>query len=449
MDPVFLAMMALALTPAILIALYILYGLTMALLMLGGKLNAKLISGRLESVEKIIDSSYRHVYQNVLIKLEDGSGLSLKELKMATGLRQSGLLRIGGRFMMAVRPKGLKRGKVRLLAAANGRETVCLKKDLMRGYDLDWAQPVFLALAGMTLGFVFLMDPLAARGYESGFVAAALACGLVPAALLIVLYQLAARKFHHRVRQELEERTRGWAADSEAAPERGRAIAPLALNGDLEAAGLAAGAVSLGGVFFLLKWFALALTVFSSALARPKFEMRRFLIRSAGQAKRDASNVVFFKNAVLEDPFSRRKKTIKRFVPAANLINNGLIDEGLEGEWMVESGKLGHPSTEETIGALKAAACLTDDQLHLDLFDILTLYNYPPIIAPLAAALAGAFVGSLVIINRTSGSPGPLDFLWLIPATVLPVVIMTAARKRIIAAVQKPLQKKFTPAQTV
>lgn len=437
-----IGLLLLPLIPVLILVIYIMYGLVVALLMLSGRWKTEIISGRLESVGEIADTQSINTYNNAVLSLDgQPEPIAVKKLLLGAYLRKANVLRLDGRFILLVRRRASNFNKVKLLGLADGREIHFSTQDLKTLGRLEWAQCFFLAIFASIPGFVFLTPPLIDRGQIWPGILAGLACGLIPAAVLCGLHHLAATKFAARARAELEGFARIWSTGNEDV--RTRALPPLAAGNGMESVATAVGLAGLGLPFLLLKWFCQLLTVFGSAFVNPTFEMRPLRISEQGQAHKDANDLIFLKNAVLQDPFSGVRKKVKKARPAANLIKAGLFDQGLEGLWMIQANKLGHPATEETIGSLKMAAYIEEaktPRININFADLLALYNYTPVMAPLAAGLTGAFIGAIVIINQTETLTTWVDFLWLIPATVLPAGIMVMARRRIMAAAGKCLR---------
>ncbi|MDR1045360.1 MAG: hypothetical protein LBP33_09625 [Candidatus Adiutrix sp.] len=454
--------------PVLLILIYILYGLGTALAMLGGRWKTRIISGRLESLGKIVDSASVNTFLNVTIHLDGQPRPTLfKKLSLGPYLRKTNALRLGGRYILLARGKGLDGGQIRVLALSTGRTVHCAKKDILALGRLEGAQIFFLALICGLPGGIFLAPRFAGGAPElADLIAAGLACGLIPAGALAGLFIMAAAKMSRQAKARLEQFARTWRIDDEAV--RTKALPPLAAGYERSpivslvflllwwwwvvrqghADELENIIVFLGGLpllclpFHILRKILIGLTTAASAAPRP--EMRRLRIIEAGEAKKKADGSIYFKNVVFEDPFSGAKKKVKILSPAANLIKEGLLDQGLDGLWMIQEGKAGHPAVEESHGSLKVAAYIEDlksRQICLNLTDVLRLYNYKPFISPLTAGLAGAFIGTALIIHNTGYAPVWVDFLWLIPATALPVSALIMARRRIVAAVGRCLQK--------
>ncbi len=434
------------LMPIVLIVLYTASGLVTALRMMGDRLKTRIISGRLVSVEKITDSAYSHVCRKaVFFSDEEQRAIVFKKMVLGPGLRRSGLLWFDRPYLLMVRGNVADQGSIEVLGLADENHLWCHRKDLRHICGLKWIKVFFAAFLGCVPGFIFVMPPLVERGYEVAPFWAALACGPLSGLTLSLLFRAATARFCRRIKEELETARRARPFEAGPGDESGRTL-PLVIDNSQQKLTAFILMLLMGLAYWPAKWLVKGFVVMSSAFANPAFELRAFKISSCGVVRRDADDSVYIKDVVLQDPYSQVRKKIKTLYPAKNLIDGGLINVGAAGLWMIPSGRLGHPASEETTRKLKVAAYLEnayEAKGRVDLDSILRLYNYVPVLAPFLAALVGA-LAAFVALTDPAGAPlAPLDYLWLIPAAILPAFLMIWARRRISAAVRKTLPGKI------
>lgn len=434
----------------ILLGPYILVGLSTALKMLKGQLETDLISGRLgplENMEWFAVSSYGRAYKKVRMELDGfDQPVIFQKLQIGPKLRRSKVLQPGDRYIMLVRKKKKGFNRVDLLAISDGREIFISRKDIFTLYELDWAQVLFLGLIGSLAGLRFLPPLLADWGHDLGVLAAALACGLAPAVALFALYRRAAAKFMTRARTRLEEFARAWDPEDGGRP-------PWAIALSLPVDKYYAWPEVVSGISFLVQplGFVLAFIAASAMMLRdiiaaftlPGFELRSLKLESFDEIRKDSANTVYLKNAVMRDPLSGATKTIKKFFPAPGQFQQGLLNPGLTGLWMIRAEDLGPPATQESKGSLKIIGYAEKAQGAAEILNpaqIASLGACPLYKIPLQAAFFGAAALISASLILTGSWPSPAGYLWLIPWAALTTFLKFMARQRTNAAVAECLR---------
>lgn len=451
MDDWMTGLSAVLVISVLLLGPYIVSGLSTALRMLQGRLKNDLISGRLGYLRKpewFTLSSYGSVHKKVMMELDGlDQPIIFKNLRVGPKLKRSKVFQPGGRLIMLVHKKKQGFNKVDLLAISNGREIFISPKDVFTLYGLDWAQVFFLAAIGIMAGLRFLTPLLSDWGSEIEVLVAVLACGLVPATVMCVLYRRASANFLLQARSRLEDFARTWNPEGDGRSSR---IRPLSLPVDnvyaVQAAGFALTAVPpLGLVLAVVFLIFDLLTDLISAFTRSDFEMRPLKIESFDEIRKSASHSIYLKNAVLLDPISGASKKIKKLFTADSLFKKGLMNPGVSGLWLIQAGKLGHPAMNETKGSLRMFGYIDDAPdaaADLDPSDILPIHIQSLYMAPLQGALIGACAIISVTQALTGAWPAPADYQWLIPWTILFTFLKFMARRRINSAVVDCLKNR-------